>query len=283
VQTFVRELFQYDDTINIARSEKFYHPNDLVQQADLFLDGVLKANGHRDLWRALMTSRAGFISTSTAQNYNAKAPTMTNPPSTPQPYTFDGERQGVLGLPAWLSTYAQPDRTDPVVRGRFVQERLLCNTLPNAPVEGVAPLSTDVKVPLRRRFAAHTANPTCRACHGMMDDLGLAFEGFDEYGRARDVEAGVPVDRSGVLRGSGDQDGAFTGLDGLAARLVASAGARNCFVANAFESFMGRAPGDGDTAALAEARRQLDASGDLTPLLQAFFTAQGFVARTRAH
>ena len=38
-------------------------------------------------------------------------------------------------------------------------------------------------------MAAHRANPTCNACHGVMDPLGFALENFDAIGDWRDVDA----------------------------------------------------------------------------------------------
>jgi hypothetical protein len=41
---------------------------------------------------------------------------------------------------------------------------------------------------VRQRLEAHRANPTCGACHGLIDPLGLALENFDLTGRWRTVD-----------------------------------------------------------------------------------------------
>jgi hypothetical protein len=47
----------------------------------------------------------------------------------------------------------------------------------------------------------HRRNPECAGCHAKIDPLGFGFENFDAIGRWRDLEAGAPVDASGVLPG----------------------------------------------------------------------------------
>ena len=45
----------------------------------------------------------------------------------------------------------------------------------------------------------HRANPTCAACHAIMDPLGLALENFDLVGRWREQEDGHPIDATAEL------------------------------------------------------------------------------------
>jgi hypothetical protein len=280
VRKFVRELFAYRATLGIVKSGSAFHrPASLIAEADLFVDGVLRTNAHRDFLKELLAGRAGLVSSGTAPSYNAALPA---PSTTPVPWSFTGERQGLLGHPAWLSSYSQPERNDPVARGRFVFERLLCGTVPDAPIEDIPEIPPDPRRTLRERFAIHTQNPSCRACHAMMDDIGLALEGFDHFGRMRDTEAGRPVNRAGFLRGSGDQDAAVDGLGGLVTRLLASERTTACLASQAFEFFMGRAPAAGDACTLEDARaRYASAGGDLAALVQAFFVSEGFLSRAR--
>ena len=53
---------------------------------------------------------------------------------------------------------------------------------------------------MRQRMELHRSNPTCAACHKMMDPLGFALENFDGLGGWRDSTGnGEPIDSSGVL------------------------------------------------------------------------------------
>ena len=49
----------------------------------------------------------------------------------------------------------------------------------------------------RERLEMHRANPTCNACHRLMDPIGLALDNFDVTGRWRVREDGVPLDTRG--------------------------------------------------------------------------------------
>ncbi len=277
---FVRELFAYGDVPSKAAT--FHKPDNLESEAELFTENVLRKNAHKDFFKELLTSRSGFVSPATAQSYNAA---MTGTATTPLPYTYTGERQGVLGHPAWLVSHASPDPSEPetvISRGRTVFERLLCGRVPEAPIGIILSVPNNPKQTLRERLTLHKKDPTCAACHRLMDGIGLGFEGFDDYGRMRDTEAGRPVVRTGELLGSGDQDGMFEGLQGLTTKLLASQTVANCVAARAFEFFAGREPVDGDSCTVQDARNRYQMSGgDLAAMTQAFFLSDGFLYRTR--
>jgi hypothetical protein len=115
-----------------------------------------------------------------------------------------------------------PDRTSPVVRGKWILENLL-GTPPPPPIPGVPalkPPSFAGKVlTMRERISAHRNSPVCASCHSMMDPLGLALEHFDGVGKWRALdESGAPIDASGAL-----PDGTkFDGADGLRTALLTS-------------------------------------------------------------
>jgi hypothetical protein len=127
----------------------------------------------------------------------------------------DSKRFGLLGKGAVLMVTSYPNRTAPVLRGAFVLERLM-GTPPAAPPPNVGnlPENKDGAKPLTMKeiMAVHRSKPSCNACHGIMDPLGFALEGFDAVGqeRTKDRFAGIPVDTLGelpdgrVLRGPDD-------------------------------------------------------------------------------
>jgi hypothetical protein len=279
LRKFVRELFAYGSVP--SKDEDFHQPDSLLREAELFTENVLRMNAHKDFFKELLTGRSGFVSPATAQSYNA---TMNGDGNTPQPFTFTGERQGLLGHPAWLASHASPDPAEPetvISRGRAVYERFLCGIVPEAPIGIIPEVPHNDKQTLRERLAVHTMDPTCATCHTLMDGIGLSFEGFDDYGRIRDTEAGRPIVRTGELLGSGDQDGPYEGLEGLTTKLLASQTAQNCMAARAFEYFAGRKPTTGDACTVKEARDRYQASnGDLTSMVQAFFLSNEFLYRT---
>jgi hypothetical protein len=116
----------------------------------------------------------------------------------------DENRRGLLGHGSILSVTSFPNRTSPVVRGKWILENLLGSEVPDPPPDVPAlkekPNPADEELSMRQRIAQHRANPTCASCHAMMDPLGLSLENFDFVGRWRTVdEALLPIDASVVL------------------------------------------------------------------------------------
>src|SRR5262249_39361299 len=86
------------------------------------------------------------------------------------------ERVGVLSLPSFLARQARPDASSPVMRGRVLRERVLCQELPPAPDDVpmvLAAASTGVTT--RARYETHVHDATCAGCHELMDPLGFAL------------------------------------------------------------------------------------------------------------
>jgi len=52
---------------------------------------------------------------------------------------------------------------------------------------------------VRERMEEHRKNPTCAACHKMMDPIGLALEHFDVTGQWRMRDNGTAIDSRGEL------------------------------------------------------------------------------------
>ena len=63
------------------------------------------------------------------------------------------------------------------------------------------------------------AGTTCNTCHKLFDPLGFGFEHYDEAGRYRDQEVGLPIDSAGNLTDAGTELFTFMGLDDLAKNL----------------------------------------------------------------
>jgi hypothetical protein len=129
-------------------------------------------------------------------------------------------RGGLLAQGALLSTTSYPDRTSPVLRGKFLLNNILGLHAP-APPPGVdtnlAEATPDKPMTMRDRLARHRTSPACASCHAVIDPLGFALENFDAIGGWRTVdETGQPVDAHAATL-SGD---AVDGLKGLRAMLL---------------------------------------------------------------
>ena len=117
-------------------------------------------------------------------------------------FSPDNPRGGLLGQGSLLTVTSYPNRTSPVLRGKWVLDSLL-GTPPPAPPPNVPSLKDrgeDGKpASVRERLEAHRKNPVCATCHSQMDPLGFALENFDATGRWRTRDAGAPIDASGTL------------------------------------------------------------------------------------
>ncbi len=115
----------------------------------------------------------------------------------------DEARMGLLGKGSILLVTSHPNRTSPVLRGKWVLENIL-GTPPPPPPPNVSDLqeTKDTEsLPMRQRLEQHRANPVCASCHARMDPLGFALENFDAIGkwRATETAARIPIDTSGLL------------------------------------------------------------------------------------
>ena len=148
----------------------------------------------------------------------------------------DPQRYGLLGKGGVLMVSAYPDRTSPVLRGAYVLEHITGTPPPTPPpnVEALAE-NKEGEMPrtVRARLEAHRANPSCQGCHGIIDPLGFALEGFDAVGRKRSIDRmiGTPIDTYGVLPDGSE----IAGVHDLRAALLARP---TLFVQNLVEKLM---------------------------------------------
>lgn len=117
----------------------------------------------------------------------------------------DPARFGLLGKGAVLVGSSYPNRTAPVLRGKFILENFL-GAPPSPPPPGVDTDLTEsdpnaAPLTIRERMAQHRTDPSCNSCHGVMDPLGLALENFTAVGewRRTDLFTGQVIDSSGEL------------------------------------------------------------------------------------
>jgi hypothetical protein len=119
-------------------------------------------------------------------------------------------RRGLLGQGSILTVTSYPNRTSPVLRGKWVLENIL-GTPPPAPPQDVPDIEEnqpgEEARSLRARLEAHRRNPTCASCHRVMDPLGFALENFDGLGQWREKEPGGAIDPTGQLADGTPIDG----------------------------------------------------------------------------
>ena len=111
-------------------------------------------------------------------------------------------RGGVMTLGAVMVASSYPTRTSPVLRGRWVLDRILGQRVLPAPADVPAlekTVSAHPGMTLREQMELHRSSPTCRGCHQAMDPLGFALEEFDTVGRWSTIRDGLAVDSAATL------------------------------------------------------------------------------------
>jgi hypothetical protein len=154
-------------------------------EARLFLSSVLLEN--RNV-ADLLTANWTFVNDTLARQYGV--PGVLGPQFR-RVTLQDENRWGLLGKGAFELRTSYSDRTSPVLRGAYVLDRLMGTPPHPPPPNVVTDLSFHEGQPpttVRQRLEAHRTNPTCKACHGLIDPLGLVLENFDVTGRWRTAD-----------------------------------------------------------------------------------------------
>src|SRR6185436_8947720 len=181
-----------------------------------------------------------------------------------------------LTHPALLANLASAEGSDPIKRGVFVTEALLCLSLPD-PAANIPDLPAPRPgLSMRQRLEQHRAAPACASCHQLFDPVGLALENYDSNGRYRQTDEGVPIDSSADVQQGTDLDGHYADGQAWLARVPTSAAVRDCMVQRWLEYALRRDLGPGDTCAAAAIQRQFRERGDLTALLASIATSGPF-------
>lgn len=119
------------------------------------------------------------------------------------PLNPNAPRGGLVTQGAILKVTADGSNTSPVVRGVFINERILGNHIPSPP-PGVPAIEPDIRgaVSIRDQLEKHRESEACTSCHLMIDPPGFALESFDPVGVWRvqygPFGNGAKVDSTGV-------------------------------------------------------------------------------------
>ena len=182
----------------------------LQRETELFIDDQIRSDASLlDLLSADYT----FVNERLARHYGI--PGVYG--SRYRKVTVDGnQRGGLLGHGGLMMVTSYPNRTSPVLRGKFVLENLLGGPPPEPPPNVPAlETSSDGKIlTMREAMVMHRENPACRVCHAAMDPIGFSLENYDVVGKWRREFAGQPIDASGLLPDGNTFDGP-DGLQGL--------------------------------------------------------------------
>jgi mono/diheme cytochrome c family protein len=187
------------DRTQFPQASRLLDPRGMFkEELRLFIDSVLRSD--RSVFE-LLTADYTFLNERLAMHYGIE----TVKGGHFRRVMLDNRaRDGLLGKGAILMLTAYPNRTSPVLRGAWILDRLLGSPPPEPPLNVPTLPENKRGQPartLRARLEQHRANPTCGACHGAMDPLGLALENFNAVGqfRANDPDTLTPIDSTGQL------------------------------------------------------------------------------------
>ena len=183
------------------------------RETELFVASTLREDRSvAELWNANYT----FVNERLARHYEIpgiygsrfRRVTLPNPE----------QRGGLLAEGALLATTSYPDRTSPVLRGKWLLDNIFGIRVPPPPPgvdTNLEPEPGSAATSIRERLAQHRHNPSCASCHAVIDPLGFALENFDVIGGWRTVdEAGQPVDAVGTTASGATVEG-LAGLRAL--------------------------------------------------------------------
>ncbi len=174
-----------------------------LAESQLFFDELLRGDLPA---RNLITSDFTFLNERLAQHYGidgVKGIAMRRVPLPP-----GSPRGGFMTQASVLKVTANGTTTSPVLRGKWIMERILGIEIPPPPP--VAAVEPDIRgaVTIRQQLAKHRADPSCASCHSRMDPPGFALESFDVLGGWRDRYRAVDESKPPVA-GRGKNGHAF--------------------------------------------------------------------------
>jgi hypothetical protein len=153
-------------------------------------------------WPDILTAPYTFVNDALASYYGITGVTG----STFQKVALDPKKRiGLLSQGGFLAGSTISNNTNPVARGSFIVQKLMCRIIPLptgailAMVKPPEPYSANTG---RERYALHRTQPVCMTCHQFMDPVGLTLENYDPVGLWRDTENGETIDASGSVPGA---------------------------------------------------------------------------------
>jgi len=223
------------------------------QETQTFLESIVFGGG---TFQEVFTAPYSYMNEELAGFYGVTGVSGT----TFQKVPLDGvKRAGLMTQGGIVAGPIHSNGTNPVVRGSFVLNRLMCvkiNT-PPASLGPIVPPDPAIGGTARERFSTHSSNPQCNGCHKMLDPIGFSLENFNSVGQWQEQENGKPIDVSV----DSPQLGKFAGAAELGKKLAESPQAQECFVANWANFAYGRGSDDQEPCTMQRVKDRFKSSG----------------------
>ncbi|MEZ4447414.1 MAG: DUF1588 domain-containing protein [Polyangiaceae bacterium] len=262
------------------------HREDMVQEVlDLAKHYTLSTKGRLE---DLLTSRYSFAKTEALASiygvdpWDGSAEHLVSLP--------EGERAGLLTRAAMLASNAEYTR--PIIKGKVIRTQLLCQDIPPPPADlKIDPLVHPDDQTTRTSVEDATSAAACQACHGSLNELGFATEGYDPLGRFRTAElrfdeAGevvseLPVDTTAEVTLYDGESRVVADAVELSDYIAESGVAHKCMVRHYFRFVKGRE--EDDQADSCELQSMLEALHDDGGSIQSMLKASAQQDSFRLH
>ena len=280
VRAFFWDMLQFDTFADLSKDPVIYPAFNAnvaldAQEQTLrtIIDHVLTRRGD---YRDLFTTRRTYLTRALGVVYRLPVPTRNGWESTE--YPEGSGRAGILTDISFLALHSHPGRSSATIRGMFIREIFLCQTIPPPPANvdfTVVQDASNTEMPTaRERLEAHRTEPACASCHRLTDPIGLSLENFDGLGAHRASENGAAIDASGVLDGR-----SFETPEGLGQALHDHPQTSRCLVNNMYRSAVGREAAPGEQPWMDYLNSTFEAGGYRVPeLMRAIAVSRGFYA-----
>jgi hypothetical protein len=278
IVNFAREFMRTDNLVGMPKDASTY-PN--------YTDTLSAAMGNEvlSLWEntafqsdsnalELFTTQQTFVNTELGALYGLDTSSLGANTFSSVTFPASQGRSGLLTTAAMLSLQATQIEGSPTLRGRFIRQQFQCMTIPDPPPGVVTTLPTTGPgvFTKRQKMVTHEAQPTCAACHGLMDPLGFALEHFDAIGAYRATDSGLQIDTSGTL-----DNQSFAGAVDMGKILAASPATGPCMVQNIYTYAVGHAVPDSEQVVVSDLSTAFASSGNrLRALILKIVTSDGF-------
>jgi hypothetical protein len=176
---------EYDELLKVS----------MVKETQLFFEELLKS----DLpVQNFVQSDFTMLNSRLAEHYGI--PGVTGQEFRKVAVPKESHRGGLLGQAAILKVTANGTTTSPILRGKWVLERVM-GIPPAPPPKNVAAIEPDIRgaKSIREQLDKHRDVESCASCHVKIDPPGFALENFDVIGGWRDRYRIIPArDQRGV-------------------------------------------------------------------------------------
>jgi len=247
-------------------------PAAMEREVYAFVDHAVYGGG---TVHTLLTSRTTFVNARLGDIYGVTGAETADEKDLIQVELPEGQRAGLLTLTGFLSSHAGKLEANPIRRGGFVLDQLICEPVPPPP-SGVPPLPTGESGTLRERVENHTT--ACGgACHERLNPLGFSMGHYDQTGAWLDAEAGEPVDASGTVY-LGGVERSFDGAVELTTILADLPEVHHCYASKLLSYVEGRQLTAADTERVDALAAASLAGRPILDLVRDIVTDPAFVA-----